>query len=135
MVFFIYNCMEDHSLDKLKVFQKAVIISDSAWGIIKLIPRPFKYSTGDQFLRSADSVAANIAEGYGKYTFRDKRKYFHNARGSLVESRFWFMQICKRFDIPEKNRISMDTEIRDVGFLLNKFIRYLNSNIKKSQIT
>jgi four helix bundle protein len=123
--------MEDHSLDKLKVFQKAVVISDSAWEIIKLIPKPFIYSTGDQFLRSADSVAANIAEGSGKYTFRDKRKYFHNARGSLIESRFWFMQICKRFDIPADIKKSMNNEIKDIGFLLNKFIRYLNSNIEK----
>ena len=127
--------MEDHSLDKLKVFQKAVIISDSAWEIIKLIPKPFLYSTGDQFLRSADSVAANIAEGSGKYTFKDKRKYFHNARGSLIEARFWFMQICKRYNIPEDQKKLMDNAISDAGFLLNKYIKYLNSNIKNPQIT
>jgi len=127
--FVIYTYMDDHSLDKLKVFQKAVSISDSAWSIIKLIPKPYLYSTGDQFLRSADSVAANIAEGYGKYTFRDKRKYFHNARGSLLEVRFWFMQICKRFDISEEQKKLLDDEIREAGFLLNKFIRHLNTKI------
>jgi len=122
--------MEDHSIDKFKVFQKAVIISDSAWEIIKLIPKPYIYSTGDQFLRSADSVAANIAEGYGKYTYRDKRKYFHNARGSLIELRFWIQQICKRFNIPEDKKKSIDEDIKEVGFLVNKYIRYLNANIK-----
>ena len=105
--------MAEHSLEKLVVFQRAVELSDLSWGMLDLIPKPFKFSTGDQFIRSADSIAANIAEAHGKYTFRDKRKYFHNSRGSLGEFRFWFRQICKRFNIPDNDRIKVEGQLPD----------------------
>ncbi len=46
------------------------------------LPRHLK----DQFNRSSSSVSLNLAEGYGKSTYKDQRKYFHIALGSLRES-------------------------------------------------
>lgn len=123
--------MAEHSLDNLKVFQKALIISDLAWEILGYIPKPYRFSTGDQFLESSDSIAANIAEGYGRFGYKYKRKFFHNARGSLYESRTWFAQICKRFNILKDYQDSMFKELDNVGYLLNQYIRYLNSEINK----
>ncbi|MBT3524828.1 MAG: four helix bundle protein [Bdellovibrionales bacterium] len=40
----------------------------------------------DQMDRASSSIALNISEGYGKATYRDQRKYFHIALGSLRES-------------------------------------------------
>ena len=119
--------MAQHNLDNLKVFQRAVALSDFAWETLDHIPNPFKFSTGDQFVRSSDSVASNIAEGYGRYGFKDKRKFFHNARGSLYESRLWFTQICKRFDLPPELKNNLNKEIVAVGYLINRYINYLNS--------
>jgi len=44
------------------------------------------YYLRDQILRSSSSVALNISEGYGKSTYADQRRYFHNAMGSLRET-------------------------------------------------
>jgi len=41
---------------------------------------------GDQFIRSIDSITANIAEGFGRFHFLDRRKFYYNARGSLLEA-------------------------------------------------
>ena len=40
----------------------------------------------DQLDRASSSIALNLAEGYGKSTYRDQRKFFHIAMGSLRES-------------------------------------------------
>jgi len=39
----------------------------------------------DQIVRSALSVPSNIAEGNGRFTYRDRRHYLVQARGSLYE--------------------------------------------------
>jgi four helix bundle protein len=40
----------------------------------------------DQVLRSSSSIALNVAEGHGKLTAPDKRKYYSIALGSLRET-------------------------------------------------
>jgi four helix bundle protein len=44
------------------------------------------YSLADQITRSTRSIMANIAEGYGRYTFRDFKQFLTVARGSLTET-------------------------------------------------
>ncbi len=45
------------------------------------LPRHLK----DQMNRASSSIALNLAEGYGKPTYKDQRKFFHIAMGSLRE--------------------------------------------------
>ena len=43
------------------------------------------YSIIDQMRRAASSVTANIAEGFGRQTYREKVQFFYQSQGSLVE--------------------------------------------------
>lgn len=70
-----------------------------------------KKTIGDQFVRATDSIAANIAEGFGRYHKKDKIKFYYNARGSLYESLYW-LELAY-----ERNLIKNDT----YESLLNKF--------------
>jgi len=45
------------------------------------LPRHLK----DQLNRASSSISLNLAEGYGKFTYKDQRKFFHIAMGSLRE--------------------------------------------------
>ncbi len=40
---------------------------------------------GDQFIESTDSVGANIAEGYKRFHYLDKIKFYYTSRASLSE--------------------------------------------------
>lgn len=71
----------DH--EKLKVYQKA--LDFVKWGHL-LLKNVKKNSTTDQFDRASDSIVLNIAEGNGKYTSRDRCRYFDIAKGSGFES-------------------------------------------------
>ena len=51
----------------------------------KKFPREETYSLIDQMRRSASSVTSNIAEGFGRQTYKEKVQYYYQAQGSLIE--------------------------------------------------
>ncbi len=70
----------DH--EKLNVYQKAIEFIE--W-LENIINRDAKKSILDQIERAANSILLNIAEGNGKFTGRDKCRYFDIARGSALD--------------------------------------------------
>lgn len=54
--------------------------------ILPALPHEEKYRLGDQVLRAARSITANIAEGYGRFHYLDNSKFCSNARGSCHEA-------------------------------------------------
>ena len=51
----------------------------------KSFPREEKYGLIDQLRRAAVSITANIAEGFGRYHYADKIRFYYQARGSVKE--------------------------------------------------
>ena len=72
----------DH--EKLKAYQTAIRFIVWLQPILENIPR--KHAVHDQLDRSSTSIALNIAEGNGKYTSKDRCRYFDISRGSTLES-------------------------------------------------
>ena len=72
----------DH--EKLRVYQKAVEFVEWVDNLLKKIK--VKNSTTDQIDRASESIVLNIAEGNGKFTPKDRCKYFDISRGSAMES-------------------------------------------------
>src|SRR5258708_342355 len=54
--------------------------------ILPLLPQTEKWDLANQIRRSSKSVTANIAEGYGRFYYRDNVRFCYNARGSLAET-------------------------------------------------
>jgi four helix bundle protein len=73
----------DH--EKLDVYHLALDFLVLANGIIEALPRGRSH-LADQFTRASTSVLLNIAEGAGKLSKPDKRRYYMTARGSATES-------------------------------------------------
>jgi len=78
--------MASCSLEKLEVYQLAERLADDVWNIVLKWPKLAQDTVGKQLIRACDSIGANIAEGSGKGTFADNRRYVRTARGSLDES-------------------------------------------------
>jgi four helix bundle protein len=72
------------AFEKLLVYQKAVDFSDAVCTKSEGFPRGYGFLT-DQLNRAALSIAANIAEGNGRFTKPDRRNFFGIARGSVQE--------------------------------------------------
>jgi four helix bundle protein len=77
------------------------------------------WSAGIQLLRSADSVAANIAEGSGRHSFRDQLRFYVMARASLHEVRHWLIRAHAR-DLTLPNDV--DARADEIGRMLNGLI-------------
>ncbi|MCD4747102.1 MAG: four helix bundle protein [Bacteroidales bacterium] len=88
-------------LKDLEVYQLAREISRLAWKIYELMNWQDRKIIGDQFIRSADSIGANVAEGYGRFHFLDRIKFYYNSRASFFEFRFHWLEL-----LLERNKIS-----------------------------
>ena len=53
--------------------------------VVPILPTVEKYRLGDQLLKAARSTTANIAEGYGRFHYKDNAKFCSNSRGSCWE--------------------------------------------------
>jgi four helix bundle protein len=72
------------TFEKLNVYQKAIDFADAACSLTRGFPRGY-FFLANQLNRAALSVAANIAEGNGRFTKPDRKNFFGIARGSVQE--------------------------------------------------
>ena len=76
--------MSYHSLEDLEVYNLAESFSNEIWLIVINWDYLAKATIGKQLIRSADSISANIAEGYGRYHYKEKETFVTSA-----EDRLW----------------------------------------------
>jgi four helix bundle protein len=117
-----------HSLEDLKIYQVAIEISDTSWNIYCEIPKRLNDLSG-QFIRASDSIGANIAEGYGRGTFKDRKHFLIIARGSLKECMYWLNLLIKRNLISVETGQKMQSLLDLESIMIMGYIKYLNSKI------
>jgi four helix bundle protein len=88
-------------LENLEVYKLARQLGRIAWEIYLAMDWQTKKIMGDQFIEAVDSVGANIAEGFGRFHFLDKNKFYFNARGSLLEAKHWLELLREREKVDE----------------------------------
>ena len=86
--------------------------------------KPFDRQTvGRQLVRSADSIAANIAEGHGRFQYGDRRQFAFYARGSLHETLTWIRKAANRGLISQQLFKELEARVNKLGRMLNGYIR------------
>jgi len=98
--------------------------------IYKILDWNIKKIWGDQRIRSVDSVGANVAEGYGRYHYLDKIKFYYNARGSLLEAKHWLDLGFERKIINQEQYLKMINCYKNITLGLNGLI---NSNYQNKK--
>ena len=115
--------MASRSFEQLQVYQLAEELADAIWKIARRWDIVARDTVGKQIIRSADSIGANIAEGYGRGSYQDNRRFVRIARGSLYETRHWLRRSFKR-------KLLMETEIDSLKVLIDNLGPQLNSYLK-----
>lgn len=119
----IVNALAMLRLDDLDVYKLSMELGDMCWDDYDLMSRKAQMTIGLQVIRAADSIAANLAEGYGRYTPRDRRNFYIYARGSFTEfSNTWLAKMKRRNLLPPERFTSYDELINLLGPKLNGFI-------------
>jgi four helix bundle protein len=112
-------------LDDLEIYRLSKEFSKEAWEIYKGLDWETKKTVGGQFIKSIDSIGANIAEGFGRYHYLDKNKFHYNARGSLFESLHWINLLLERGKISKEKSDNLNRKLNQLGVKLNNYIKSL----------
>ena len=108
---------------ELDVYCLAEALSDLLWYDFDEWSKKTQNTIGYQIIRSSDSIAANLAEGYGRYTMPDRKKFYLYARGSFEETKSWLRKAIRRKVISSKSKIEKYQKIiNELGPKLNAFI-------------
>lgn len=111
------------SFENLEVYQLAEKLADKVWNIVERWA-PFPRDTvGKQLVRSADGVGANIAEGAGRGSYNDNRRFVRMARGSLNETQHWLRRAFRRKLLSEEQVGFLKGVLDELGPRLNAYLR------------
>lgn len=116
-----------NSFEELECWKLAREIKNEIKDLVKKFPVTEKYKLVDQITRSSRSVSANIAEGFGRYHYKENTKSCRYARGSLMET---YNHLIDAFDEGYIDKITL-SEFKERIFhckkVLNGYIAYLKN--------
>ncbi|TRU08217.1 MAG: four helix bundle protein [Microcystis sp. Msp_OC_L_20101000_S702] len=111
----------------LRVWQEAVNLAESCYRLTKTFPKEELYGMTTQIRRASVSIAANIAEGYGRKTRGEYIQFLYIAQGSLKElENHWL--ISQRVELASSQSVNpILNQCESVGQLLLTLIRSLEN--------
>lgn len=115
--------MAKTNFESLRAYQLSEQLADQVWSIAIDWNSFARDTIGKQLVRSADSIGANIAEGTGRGTFVDNRRFVRMARGSLNETQHWLRRAYKRNLLKQKETSSLKTIVDELAPKLNAYLK------------
>jgi four helix bundle protein len=115
--------MASRSFEELRVYCLPEEFADAVWRVIKQWDIMARDTIGKQMVRSADSIGANIAEGYGRGSYQDNRRFVRVARGSLYETRHWLRRAFGRELLSPDQIGSLKQLLDNLGPQLNSYLK------------
>lgn len=122
--------MSMFKLEELRVYGLAERLADLVWDAVLRWDAFAKETVGSQLVRAADSVGANIAEGFGRASAGDNQRFVRIARGSLYETRHFLRRAQRRALLDEDSRKSLHTVLDELLPLLNAYLASLKPREK-----
>jgi four helix bundle protein len=118
--------------EKLTAYQKAKDFRARMYKLANILPA-FEFKLQIQIRDAARSLTNNIAEGHGRYTFRERIRFCHDARGSLQEL-IDDVSICEQEDYARLDHLeTLRVDAEKVLKLINGYISYLEDCAKAQQ--
>ena len=111
----------------LRVYQLAETLADQVWVLVASWDRFAKDTLGKQVVRASDSVGANIAEGAGRGSFVDNRRFVKIARGSLYEVMHLLRRAYQRNLVDAEQTERLTALLDELGPRLNAYLRSIGA--------
>lgn len=115
----------NYKLEDLEVYNLSEVISDKIWNIVTGWEYFAKDTIGKQLCRAADSISANIAEGYGRYHFKENKHFCYYSRGSILEVKSFLRKSKNRKLISDEIYQALYLELQTIHLKLNAYIKYI----------
>ncbi|MEZ6084900.1 MAG: four helix bundle protein [Phycisphaerae bacterium] len=113
----------------MEVFQKSVDFTDDIARLTETFPRGYRF-LADQLNRAAISIAANIAEGNGRFTKPDRRNFFTIARGSAQECVPLIEVARLRVTIKDEDALGLCDRLETIAKMISGLINGLDQRAR-----
>ncbi len=118
------------SFEDLHVWRMAMNVVEGIYALKKKFPPDERFGLTSQMRRSAVSIVANIAEGFGRFTYRDKARVYTIARGECTELKALLL-IALRLQLAGKEEARPLLRSTDeTGKMLSGLIRVSKHNVR-----
>jgi len=120
-------------LEDLQVYKLSMDLGNKIWKIVERWSYFEKDTIGKQLIRSIDSVAANLSEGFGRFHFKDSKKFAYYSRGSLFETKTWLIKAFERNSLNKEELNEFIKEINRLGIKLNNYINSIGKPVENNK--
>ena len=120
----------EFTLKKLEVYTISEKFSNDIWDIVIKWDHFKKDTIGKQLVLSADSISANIAEGYGRYFYKESKQFYFYSRGSIQETKSWLSECLTRKLIEPEICEPLIELCNKILLMLNAFIKFVRNSQK-----
>lgn len=123
--------MEKTNFVHLHIYKLSEKLADEIWKVVARWNFFAKNTVGIQIVKAADSVGANIAEGSGRGTDPELRRFLRVSRGSLYETQHWLRRAYKRGLLSEKQIGALVPIVNELTPRLNAYLSSIGSLRKR----
>ena len=113
------------TFEDLAVWQRCRALREKVSNLVKSFPKDEQFRLVDQMIRAARSSTANIAEGYGRYHYKENIQFCRQARDSLYELLDHLTVALDERYIDREKFEEFRTEVLESVKILNRYIKYL----------
>ena len=114
--------------ENLQVYQISERLADGIWSVVGEWHNFAKDTVGKQLVRAADSIGANLAEGAGRGSFQDNRRFIRIARASLYETKHWLRRAFNRKLISAENVAAIKPLVDELAPKLNAYLKSIGES-------
>lgn len=125
--------MEKTNFENLQIYKLSEKLADQVWRVVIRWEKISRDTLGKQLVRAVDSVGANIAEGSGRGSEAELRRFLRISRGSLYETRHWLRRAYRRKLLTEKQVTELVPILEELVPKLNAYLGSVGSLKQRSK--
>jgi four helix bundle protein len=103
-------------------------LADEVWKMVRTWEMLARDTVGKQLVRAADSIGANLAEGSGRGSQQDYRRFLRIARGSLCETQHWLRRAFRRKLLAPEQVERLRVMVDSLAPALNAYLSSIGRN-------
>ena len=111
----------------MTAWQKAFQLLTGIYKITKEYPQDERFGIISDMRRAANSVAHNIAEGFGRFESKDKTRFYKISRGSAYELISQVLVSRELNYLSENDKITTEKELREIIAELTALIKAIEA--------
>jgi four helix bundle protein len=114
----------------LDAYSTSYELSNFVWEIVISWNYFEKNTLGKQFSRAVDSISSNIAEGFGRFSKKDKIRFYYYSLGSVSECKDWNNKCFERSIINKEQYWYIKKKLDNLPKEIYQLIKYTNDKFK-----